>query len=89
MNRGSSPCPGATRKVQLPNNINSVSNLNAAIVLAAGEGKRMHSSTPKVLHPICGMPMLGHVLENSENCFTAWFRKKQKKRGEISSFFTK
>ena len=23
----------------------------------------MHSSTPKVLHPICGMPMLGHVLE--------------------------
>jgi len=23
----------------------------------------MHSSTPKVLHPICGVPMLGHVLE--------------------------
>jgi len=31
--------------------------------LAAGFGKRMHSSTPKVLHPICGVPMLGHVLE--------------------------
>jgi len=40
-----------------------VSNLSAAIVLAAGFGKRMNSSTPKVLHPICGMPMLGHVLE--------------------------
>jgi bifunctional UDP-N-acetylglucosamine pyrophosphorylase/glucosamine-1-phosphate N-acetyltransferase len=40
-----------------------VSNLNSAIVLAAGFGKRMHSSTPKVLHPICGVPMLGHVLE--------------------------
>jgi len=43
-----------------------VSNLSAAIVLAAGFGKRMHSSTPKVLHPICGMPMLGHVLETVE-----------------------
>ena len=40
-----------------------MSNLNSAIVLAAGFGKRMHSSTPKVLHPICGVPMLGHVLE--------------------------
>jgi bifunctional UDP-N-acetylglucosamine pyrophosphorylase/glucosamine-1-phosphate N-acetyltransferase len=40
-----------------------VSNLNSAIVLAAGFGKRMNSSTPKVLHPICGVPMLGHVLE--------------------------
>jgi bifunctional UDP-N-acetylglucosamine pyrophosphorylase/glucosamine-1-phosphate N-acetyltransferase len=39
-----------------------VSNLNSAIVLAAGFGKRMNSSTPKVLHPICGVPMLGHVL---------------------------
>ena len=62
MNRGSSPCPGATRKAQLPNNINYVSNLNTVIVLAAGLGKRMHSTTPKVLHPICGEPMLGHVL---------------------------
>jgi bifunctional UDP-N-acetylglucosamine pyrophosphorylase/glucosamine-1-phosphate N-acetyltransferase len=43
-----------------------VSNLSAAIVLAAGFGKRMNSSTPKVLHPICGMPILGHVLETVE-----------------------
>jgi bifunctional UDP-N-acetylglucosamine pyrophosphorylase/glucosamine-1-phosphate N-acetyltransferase len=40
-----------------------MSNLNVAIVLAAGVGKRMNSSTPKVLHPICGTPILGHVLE--------------------------
>ena len=40
-----------------------MSTLSAAIVLAAGFGKRMNSSTPKVLHPICGMPILGHVLE--------------------------
>jgi len=34
----------------------------AAIVLAAGEGARMKSATPKVLHEICGRSMLGHVL---------------------------
>jgi bifunctional UDP-N-acetylglucosamine pyrophosphorylase / glucosamine-1-phosphate N-acetyltransferase len=31
--------------------------------MAAGLGTRMRSSTPKVLHPICGRPMLGYVLE--------------------------
>jgi bifunctional UDP-N-acetylglucosamine pyrophosphorylase/glucosamine-1-phosphate N-acetyltransferase len=34
----------------------------AAIVLAAGEGTRMRSTTPKVLHEICGRSMLGHVV---------------------------
>jgi bifunctional UDP-N-acetylglucosamine pyrophosphorylase/glucosamine-1-phosphate N-acetyltransferase len=34
----------------------------AVIVLAAGEGTRMKSSTPKVLHQVCGRTMLGHVL---------------------------
>lgn len=33
-----------------------------SIVLAAGEGTRMRSSLPKVLHTIGGLPMLGHVL---------------------------
>ncbi len=32
------------------------------VVLAAGKGTRMKSALPKVLHPIAGMPMLGHVL---------------------------
>lgn len=32
------------------------------VVLAAGEGKRMRSRLPKVLHPIGGRPMLAHVL---------------------------
>ncbi len=32
------------------------------VVLAAGEGRRMVSRTPKVLHPLCGRTMLGHVL---------------------------
>jgi bifunctional UDP-N-acetylglucosamine pyrophosphorylase/glucosamine-1-phosphate N-acetyltransferase len=30
----------------------------AAVVLAAGRGKRLRSTTPKVLHPICGRPAL-------------------------------
>lgn len=38
----------------------------AAIVLAAGEGTRMRSSTPKVLHELCGRPMLLHVLDALE-----------------------
>ena len=33
-----------------------------AIILAAGEGTRMRSETPKVLHTIAGRPMLGHVM---------------------------
>jgi bifunctional UDP-N-acetylglucosamine pyrophosphorylase/glucosamine-1-phosphate N-acetyltransferase len=34
----------------------------AAVVLAAGQGKRIKSKLPKVLHPICGRPVLWHVL---------------------------
>src|SRR5690606_11524202 len=33
------------------------------IVLAAGEGRRMKSSRPKVLMPLAGRPMLAHVLD--------------------------
>ena len=32
------------------------------IILAAGEGKRMKSQLPKVLQPVAGVPMLGHVI---------------------------
>ncbi len=34
-----------------------------AVVMAAGLGTRMRSRTPKVLHPICGRPMLAYVLD--------------------------
>jgi len=33
------------------------------IVLAAGQGKRMHSARPKVLHRLAGRPLLSHVLD--------------------------
>ncbi len=34
----------------------------AVIVLAAGQGTRMKSKKPKVLHPLAGVPIIGHVL---------------------------
>ena len=34
-----------------------------AVVLAAGRGTRMRSSVPKVLHPVCGRPMVRLVLD--------------------------
>ncbi len=36
------------------------------VVLAAGQGKRMRSATPKVLHDVLGRSMLSHVLTNIE-----------------------
>lgn len=36
---------------------------NCAIILAAGEGKRMKSSNPKVLHKICGTEMVNIVID--------------------------
>ena len=36
---------------------------SAVIILAAGEGTRMRSATPKVLHSIAGRSLLGHVIE--------------------------
>ncbi|SDX46368.1 bifunctional UDP-N-acetylglucosamine pyrophosphorylase / Glucosamine-1-phosphate N-acetyltransferase [Allochromatium warmingii] len=32
------------------------------VILAAGQGKRMRSRQPKVLHPLAGQPLLAHVL---------------------------
>jgi bifunctional UDP-N-acetylglucosamine pyrophosphorylase / glucosamine-1-phosphate N-acetyltransferase len=34
----------------------------SVVILAAGEGKRMHSALPKVLQPLGGQPLLEHVL---------------------------
>ena len=37
-----------------------------AIILAAGQGTRMKSKLYKVLHPVCGRPMVDHVLTQIE-----------------------
>ncbi|MFO0482211.1 MAG: bifunctional UDP-N-acetylglucosamine diphosphorylase/glucosamine-1-phosphate N-acetyltransferase GlmU [bacterium] len=35
------------------------------VILAAGQGKRMRSALPKVLHPLGGIPLLAHVIEQA------------------------
>ena len=41
--------------------------MNISIILAAGEGRRMKSKLPKVLHKICGKPILEYVINASKN----------------------
>src|SRR5258706_4819942 len=35
------------------------------VILAAGQGKRMHSDMPKVAHALAGRPLLSHVIESA------------------------
>lgn len=51
-----------------------MSRLDYVIVLAAGEGTRMKSTTPKVLHAIAGQSLLGHVLTAVETLAPAEIR---------------
>jgi bifunctional UDP-N-acetylglucosamine pyrophosphorylase/glucosamine-1-phosphate N-acetyltransferase len=39
----------------------------SVVVLAAGQGKRMHSALPKVLQPLAGRPLLEHVLATARS----------------------
>lgn len=41
-------------------------NVLSVVILAAGQGKRMYSTLPKVLHPIAGKAMLRHVVDAAE-----------------------
>ena len=43
--------------------VSSKTGRTTAVVLAAGLGTRMKSATPKVLHQLCGRPMLAYVLD--------------------------
>jgi bifunctional UDP-N-acetylglucosamine pyrophosphorylase/glucosamine-1-phosphate N-acetyltransferase len=38
----------------------------AVVILAAGQGTRMRSATPKVLHTLAGVSLIGHVLATAE-----------------------
>ncbi len=38
----------------------------AAVILAAGQGTRMKSALPKVLHPVCGLPMVMWSVQNAQ-----------------------
>ncbi|MCB9943096.1 MAG: bifunctional UDP-N-acetylglucosamine diphosphorylase/glucosamine-1-phosphate N-acetyltransferase GlmU [Geminicoccaceae bacterium] len=41
--------------------------LLSAVVLAAGKGTRMRAPLPKVLHPLAGRPLIGHVLKLTQD----------------------
>src|SRR5215510_881301 len=41
-----------------------------AVLLAAGQGTRMKSDLPKVLHPLCGKPLIWHVLRALKSAAT-------------------
>ena len=41
------------------------------VILAAGQGKRMRSALPKVLHPVAGRPMLGRVIDTARDTAAA------------------
>ncbi len=43
-----------------------MANSLTAIILAAGEGTRMNSKLPKVLHAVAGEPMIDYALQNAE-----------------------
>jgi len=55
----------------------------ATVILAAGEGTRMNSAIPKVLHVLAGKPMIEHVLYSvmklgcGINCVIVGFKKEQ------------
>ena len=41
-------------------------NCKTAVILAAGAGTRMKSELPKVLHEVCGRPMVSHVISQAK-----------------------
>ncbi|HUU00611.1 MAG TPA: bifunctional UDP-N-acetylglucosamine diphosphorylase/glucosamine-1-phosphate N-acetyltransferase GlmU [Myxococcota bacterium] len=40
----------------------------ACVILAAGDGKRMRSALPKVMHPVCGQPMIYYPVAQVLRC---------------------
>ena len=56
---------GYTEAVEKWNGVNRV-NSRYAIILAAGKGTRMKSKLYKVLHPVCGKPMVEHIINRVE-----------------------
>lgn len=58
------PRTSAAKATALPPTSRSGPRPLAAVILAAGQGKRMKSPRAKVLHAVAGLPLVSHVLES-------------------------
>ena len=67
-------------------------NQKSIIILAAGQGTRMKSDTPKVLHKISGKPMLYYsikeALKLSDDITVVLFHQAQRVQAEIEKYFS-
>ena len=55
------------RAARVAGRLQSAAMKLAVVILAAGQGKRMKSSLPKMLQPLAGRPMLSHVIETARS----------------------
>src|SRR5262252_873532 len=58
----SAGCPRRKRSIRPTLRIAMTARSSVTVVLAAGEGTRMRSGLPKVLHPVASQSLLAHVL---------------------------
>ena len=55
----------------------------SVVILAAGQGTRMKSATPKVLHEISGKPMLFHAIDAAQQISDDITVVSERERGEL------
>lgn len=60
------PRRAAVSRARKPSGAPAVTRPRAVVILAAGQGTRMKSSLPKVLHQVAGVPMVQHVLAGGQ-----------------------
>ena len=67
-------------------------NQKSIIILAAGQGTRMKSDTPKVLHKISGKPMLYYSIKEawklSDDITVVLFHQAQRVQAEMEKYFS-
>ena len=54
-----------------------------ALILAAGQGKRIKSDLPKVLHKVCGKEMVNHVIDTLRKKWNWWYKCYSRKGAEL------